>query len=216
MTHSYKSGEITKTKIIEATGKLAAEIGLAQVTIGKIAQFSGENKGTIHYHFKGRENLLEAVFRKIIDHWDKQPYNEIIEFLDSHPNEKQCYAKAIEWAIEWQINELFTDKKPEWYRRLLYQGLETKVSLKKLIVDEVFHFHNLLLQKIFTTIDPSLSKEELFILAITTTAPIFLLAKEEEDMAVFVNTKTFGSSFLKNLRKLSVKKLCKTFDLPIP
>ena len=216
MSHSYQAGNKTKEKIINAAGQLAAEIGLVNVTIGKLAKFCGENKGTIHYHFKGRDNLLEAIMREIISKWDrKKPYQEILDLLEESSANKNNQAKAIDMAVRWQIEKLFADDEPDWHRRVLYQGLDLKGKLADIVIGEVFKPHTELLQHIFKKVDPSLTPEESFIHAITISSSIFIQAKEEESFAGMFDRKSHSKSYIDNLAKISVLRICKTFDLPV-
>ena len=61
---TYSSGDSTKMKIINAAGELAAEVGFTNVTTRAVADRSGENIGSIHYHFGGKDGLFEAVIRE--------------------------------------------------------------------------------------------------------------------------------------------------------
>lgn len=215
MSHSYKSGDLTKKRIIEETGKLAAEIGLANVTIGKIAKVSGENKGTIHYHFKGRDNLLKAVIWEIIDSWDKEPVQQIKELLAITPKSKENQAKALKLAVSWQIDELFSENKPAWYRSVLYQGMELPAEFSEMVVNEVFNLHSRVLKNIFRSINSEFSEEDLFIFAATVSAPIFVHAREEKVFAKIFDRESLSNSYIENLKKISIYKILKTFDLPL-
>jgi AcrR family transcriptional regulator len=57
----YSKGERTRLALIEATGELAAELGFSNVSTRAVAERSGENIGTIHYHFGGKDGLFVAV-----------------------------------------------------------------------------------------------------------------------------------------------------------
>ena len=54
-----EDGRLTKEKLIECAGKLAAQKGFALVTSKEICQMAGTNLAAINYHFGSREGLYE-------------------------------------------------------------------------------------------------------------------------------------------------------------
>lgn len=216
MSHSYKAGNLTKDKLINETGKLAAEIGIANVTIGKIGKITGENKGTIHYHFHSRDQLLEAVMRQTTQSWDKTVLNEILSLLETSPSDKKNQAKVLKMTIDWHLDQLFTDKKPEWYRKVLYQGLDASSNLSEIITEEVFNLQGEAFKKIFLIIDPTLSKEEAFIYSVMIATPIFIHAQREDLLASKLNKKFLDKDYLEKFKSMLVKQTLKNFDLPNP
>jgi AcrR family transcriptional regulator len=52
-------------QIFEATIKLVAKEGLAGLTMNKIAQEAGIGTGTLYVYFKGKEELINALFLRV-------------------------------------------------------------------------------------------------------------------------------------------------------
>jgi len=50
--------------IFEAADKLFGEVGFAGASTSKIAEISNTNKALIHYHFKTKEGLFQAVLER--------------------------------------------------------------------------------------------------------------------------------------------------------
>jgi AcrR family transcriptional regulator len=56
-----KAKEKPKEKILAAADQIFGEVGFDAATTREIAERSGVNKALIHYHFKSKEGLLEAL-----------------------------------------------------------------------------------------------------------------------------------------------------------
>ena len=57
----------TKSKILATALALFNEFGLAKVTLRNIAQKMGISQGNLCYHFKKREDILEALYHQLVD-----------------------------------------------------------------------------------------------------------------------------------------------------
>jgi AcrR family transcriptional regulator len=203
----------TKDKIIQVAGKLASEIGLNSITIGKVAEISNENKGTIHYHFKGKQHLLEAVLSEIVDKWDMKPLQSTLAKLRENSDSSRVKLEAIEKAVGWLIDELFTPKKPVWHRRVLFQGADSKEELSKIIVDNVFEYQGRLFTELFQIIKPSLSEEEAFMISISVISPIFTHAEKGPILAKLISKNDFDLDYIDKLKSLLIKYLFDYFGL---
>lgn len=56
----------TKSKILATALKLFNELGLAKVTLRNIATKMGISQGNLCYHFKKREDILEALYHQLV------------------------------------------------------------------------------------------------------------------------------------------------------
>lgn len=81
-----------REKIVLAAIETIEKDGLAAATIRAIARRAGVNSAAINYYFRSKENLIEEVFRKTIEHstedlkailaaGDKEPRTRLEEFL---------------------------------------------------------------------------------------------------------------------------------------
>ncbi len=66
-TDGYK----TKARILEVAEQLFAEKGFNGTSIDKIAIAAGVNKGLIYYHFKDKKDIINSVFRGMIEEIDR-------------------------------------------------------------------------------------------------------------------------------------------------
>ena len=57
--------KITEEKIFEAAAEVFEERGLAGSRMQEIADRAGLNKALLHYYFRSKDKLFEAVFAKL-------------------------------------------------------------------------------------------------------------------------------------------------------
>ena len=62
----------TKIKILEAARTLFNEQGYSAVTIRMIAQVMNISSGNLNYHFKTREEILEALYFEMVSSFDER------------------------------------------------------------------------------------------------------------------------------------------------
>ena len=81
-------GDLTKSKILDAAGRLIAQDGFAKTTSKAIAKLAEVDLAAINYHFDGRDGLYRAVLAEAHTHYiDEQ---ELLTLLNSSktPTEK--------------------------------------------------------------------------------------------------------------------------------
>ncbi|WP_026478712.1 TetR/AcrR family transcriptional regulator [Alkaliphilus transvaalensis] len=59
-------GELTKERILQVAEKLFSENGFDGTGVEKIAKETGINKGSIYYHFRDKNDIVESLFQNII------------------------------------------------------------------------------------------------------------------------------------------------------
>jgi len=104
-TKTSRNPELTRTKILEAAGKLLATHGPEGLGVSLVAQMAGVNRGTAYQHFRTREQLLRAtttwvserLCTEVFGSFDKFPerqdeisgsqifINQLIDFAMKHP-----------------------------------------------------------------------------------------------------------------------------------
>lgn len=92
-------GKISRERIIEAANRLVYTKGFNQTSISDVADAVGITKGNLHYHFKSKEELLEAIihYRKtliaeLLKQWDKnfpEPHEKLKRFVKMLLNEEK-------------------------------------------------------------------------------------------------------------------------------
>lgn len=81
--------EMMKEALFEATVAVLAEHGVEGMTMDRVAAAAGVAKGSLYRYFRGKRELLEFVFTKVVD-----PIFQVFEELSA----KQC--PAIEFLSE--------------------------------------------------------------------------------------------------------------------
>lgn len=83
---------ITRQKLIAAASKLVVEKGINSVSVSAVAKAAGITRPGTYYHFKTREELLEAV-RNQTDHL-------LVKTFKGSKDDKYLYSHAAELAAE--------------------------------------------------------------------------------------------------------------------
>ena len=67
-----KDADVRKAEILDTAEKLFHEKGYAKATTEDILQMTGIARGTLYYHFKGKEEILLAIIDRKIDKHEKE------------------------------------------------------------------------------------------------------------------------------------------------
>jgi len=57
----------TRERLLDATGRLVRQIGIAKTSMADVARAAGVARGTLYRYFESRESLFNAVRRRITD-----------------------------------------------------------------------------------------------------------------------------------------------------
>jgi AcrR family transcriptional regulator len=63
--------ERTRHRILAAAGHCFAASGYAKATVEEIALQAAVSKALVYHHFRGKEQILEAVLERTLDDWDE-------------------------------------------------------------------------------------------------------------------------------------------------
>jgi AcrR family transcriptional regulator len=66
----------TQSRIIDTALALFNEHGTAAVSTNRIAEACGISKGNLHYHFKNKSEIIESIFRRIVDEMNASWYQD--------------------------------------------------------------------------------------------------------------------------------------------
>lgn len=92
----------TKQKILETSKKIFNRLGFGQVTIRMIAQDLGMSSGNLNYHFKKREDILEALYFEMVAVFDAR-----IAALDHHDFSFESIEYDIRVSMERMVDYRF-------------------------------------------------------------------------------------------------------------
>jgi AcrR family transcriptional regulator len=66
-----KRAERTRQRILDAAGHCFAAGGYAKTTVEEIAGQAAVSKALVYHHFRGKEQILEAVLERTLADWDE-------------------------------------------------------------------------------------------------------------------------------------------------
>lgn len=92
----------TRENILNTSKILFNELGYSQVTIRMIALQLKMSSGNLNYHFKKRENILEALYFEMVEVFD-QRINELDEQSSSLKVIKQEIQKSMTRMVEFKF-----------------------------------------------------------------------------------------------------------------
>ena len=206
---TYSAAETTKMNIIDAAGNLAAADGFASVSTRKVAEASGENIGSIHYHFGGKDGLFAAVVREAMS-WclDKEYYSAISAIDEGSTPEEQ--AKVVRAIISSEITDLFRTDRPAWHSQVIYQLLQR---------DELFRVEVLepstdALGRFLKIVDPSMDETEVFQRTVAMKMPIFAHANYMKVFLKALGAESYSEEYLQKLEDLLVRQTQLSLGLP--
>ena len=157
-------GDLTKSKILDAAGRLIAQDGFAKTTSKAIAKLAEVDLAAINYHFDGRDGLYRAVLAEAHTHYiDEQ---ELLTVLNSSktPTEKleaffeSLIGKLVEtdvWHSKVFVRELFSPT-THLYTFMQNDGARKFLFVKKIIsqVSGIDENHPALLPCVLSTVAP--------------------------------------------------------------
>jgi AcrR family transcriptional regulator len=209
----YSAGESTKMSMVNAAGELAGEVGLDNVTTRAVAERAGENIGSIHYHFGGKDGLFEAVARNAIGSCEEKKVYEAVEQLDESSTPEE-FSKAIRIAVAGEIDDLFRSDRPHWHSQVIYQLLQRDDDLYELLRVKLLDPSMDCMVRLLKLIDPAMSDEDAFLHACTTRMPVFAHAHYMKAMLKRLGVKQYSERYLKKMEDLLVQKAQRSLGLP--
>jgi AcrR family transcriptional regulator len=104
------NGDITKNRILRVAERLFSESGFNGTGIDKISRNAGINKGSIYYHFKDKNDILESLFQEMVDEIESQ-VNVEADGEGDKPDSKELENKEFEDKIKTEIKYLSEKKR---------------------------------------------------------------------------------------------------------
>ncbi len=94
----------TRSKILEKAKQLFNQHGFSDVTIRMIAMQLGISSGNLNYHFKTREEILEALYFEMVEEFDKRIQDVGSNEINFHTIEEDIFlslSRMIEYRFIW-------------------------------------------------------------------------------------------------------------------
>ena len=122
----------TRQAIIDTAGRLFSIYGIeeldsrAATTTRGIANAAGENTGTIHYHFGGREDLINAVIDYAIQPWKDDPLGKHVNENSHLLETRKGQIELTESLIDLLFEIIFSRGYPSWCAAFLFKYFQKK------------------------------------------------------------------------------------------
>ncbi len=211
---SYSSGQQTRAQLIDAAGELAAQLGFSKVSLRAVAQKAGQNTGCIHYHFKAKQKLFEAVIRAATKDFREKSYSSILTKFDGKLHNPEVQAQAIRAIVHRTISVTFNPDNPWWYCQVLYQTMQAKDHLMELLFEEIIIPDMECLKDFFKQIKPELDDREAFLHTWLMKAPIIFHADNAPNIFTFLEMNHYDQEYLQKMEDLIVLQTRFLLGLP--
>ena len=93
-----RKGEETKAGVLDVALALASEVGLEQVTIGKLADRVGMSKSGLFAHFSSKENLQVQVLGEAISRFVEQVVAPSLRKSRGEPRVRALFDHWLVWS----------------------------------------------------------------------------------------------------------------------
>jgi len=113
-----KDGSDVRAKLLDAAVRLFAEQGVAGTTVAEIARRAGVTSAMVHYYFKTKDQLLDAVVAEKL-------VGEFIAFVAGELDRGQPEPLALVEHLVWRIvdaSDAWPWLPPLWVREVISQG----------------------------------------------------------------------------------------------
>lgn len=150
-----KANSKTRAAIMEAAGKVFAEVGYSKATVRDICREAGANIAAINYHFGDKKGLYLAVLKH---------YQEIA--FKAYPpdlgiKETQKPEEKLQVYIRSFLTRIMDDGRPAWFGRLLAREFTEPTWAFDILVEETIRPSFQLLTEIVAEIMGRSSKERI-------------------------------------------------------
>lgn len=211
---TYSTSERTRTALIHAAGELVAELGAGRVSTRAIAEKAGENLGTIHYHFGGKEELLKEMLRFACHSQAGPSLHEVIRSFEGHLNTPQQQAEAVQTVIRQFIQEGFSPDRPAWCSRVLFQMAQHEGPLRAFLRAEVLDPLLDAFREMFRAIKPGWTDPEIYSSIFLMMGPLVFHADHKEMILDRLGVDVIPADYLAQLGQRLVADTLRALGLP--
>ncbi|MCK5802727.1 MAG: TetR/AcrR family transcriptional regulator [Lentisphaeria bacterium] len=212
----YTTSARTRLALIHAAGELAAEQGVEGLSMRAIAEHAGENAGSIHYHFGGKEGLVEEMLRYAMKGWSEDPLPAYIASLDDDLDCVDVQVAAIRGVVRRLVALLFESGRPRWCSQVFYQVLQHAGPLRQLLRREVMDPELDAISELFMRIRPQLSAMKALQWTLHLTSSLILHADYGDIILERLGTTSFPDGYFASLERRIVRDSLWALGLPLP
>src|SRR5437763_15026656 len=93
-------GSIRREQIVDAAVAVIAEQGLQHLSLSEVEKKVGMSRGQLTYYFKAKEDILLAVFDRLLDMMCRQQGGDPSLPHDRHPFAKMSWLEVVKHLLE--------------------------------------------------------------------------------------------------------------------
>ncbi|MFO0968141.1 MAG: TetR/AcrR family transcriptional regulator [Gemmataceae bacterium] len=103
MSSRVNIGAIRRQEIIDAAWAIIAERGIQKLSLSEIEKKVGMSRGQLTYYFKAKEDILLAVFDRLVDQWRRR--GRPGDGDPRHPLGTASWEEAVAWIMRMVLSE---------------------------------------------------------------------------------------------------------------
>lgn len=211
---TYSSSEQTRNALIRAAGELAAEVGFDNVSTRAIASRAGENTGSIHYHFGGKENLFKEVLMEATRDMRETTIPDIFAHYEPVLATPEGQSAVVRALVHSMIRSFFGNDDPLWHCQALFQVLRKASDLRDFIVQEVLTPFKMIEKTLFKSICPGMSAMEADLHFLILTTPIYFHADNMDVILGALGMEKYSNEYIEKMEDILVRQTLLFFGLP--
>ena len=211
---TYSTSERTKQALIHAAGELLAERGVGRVSTRAIAERAGENIGTLHYHFGGKDGLLKEVLRFACQADAGRSLRDVIEECEHGLDDGQGQAQAVRRVVQHVVQAIFSPARPRWCARVLYQVAQHASPLRVFLREQVGDPFFQALADLVLRVHPEWTAHEVCLWANLLIGPAVFHADHCELILERLGSSTFPDDYLAKLEQRLAGDALRALGLP--
>lgn len=200
----YAVSEKTHEAIIRATGELVAESGFTNVSIRAIAKRSGVNIGSIHYHFKSKDKLFEALMRHVLEWMWTNHIQKAVDGLDM--DTPRGRSRAVRQLVQAHLVAIMDAAKEPWYGRVVFRAMEYGSPLVDIIEKEFLSKLLKVFFALYERCEPQCSAEKKYMLFHLFMGPLLMHANYPDALQKFMGVGEFSAGYLTELEDAMTKQ----------
>lgn len=93
--HRKNEPDAVRAKLLTAAARIAAEQGLAAITLHAVARMAGVSKGGLLHHYPSRQHLIEALYAALLSRLDQRIRNIQANDLEPVGRFTRAYLSAV-------------------------------------------------------------------------------------------------------------------------
>ncbi len=211
---SYSSSEKTKAALISAAGELFTEFGIDSVGIRAIAERAGENPGSIHYHFGGKEGLVLAVLRFAMAGWGESQFETCVSGNEPLLETPEGQVELIRKVCRLHLDLVHRSEKPDWCSLLVHRVLVGSNQEVEVMIEEFARPHHEFLKRFLQRLRPDFSADQILVLSVNWMGQIVHPSLAKPVILKLANLEGYSEDFLQALEDHIAENISHALGLP--